>query len=239
MGKNTPSRRGLKNRVVAYLRYSTHNQGELSIEYQREAIEEYCNNSGYTIAKFFVDEAQSGTTDKRPAFQNMITEAQNNPTWSKVIVFSFNRFARNKDFDGYYTVMLKQNDIIVESATEDNSDTPEARLNRNIVASYSAYMPEVCAVHTHASLKTKANQCKHCGGTPPLGYDVENEKLVINEYEAETVRLIFNMYNKNYSYNDMIKILNDQGRTTKKGSAFKKTSFSSILLQEKYTGIYV
>lgn len=239
MAKKRKIRRGFENCVVAYLRYSTRNQTDLSIEYQRDHVETYCAEQGYTIIKFFIDEAKSATNDKRQAFESMIKEAHNEPPWNKVIVFSFNRFARNRDYDGYYTIELKKLGISVESATEDNSNTPEARLLRGVSASYDAYMPERCAVHTHASLETKARKCLHCGGDPPLGYDVKNEKLVINKYEAQTVRLIFEMYDKNYSYNEMIKVLNEKGRTTKRGSPFKKTSFNSILQQEKYIGVFV
>lgn len=233
------NRRGFNNRVVAYLRYSTQNQNELSIEYQREEVEKYCNKLGYIIVKYFVDEAKSATNDKREAFDSMIKEAMNEPTWSKIIVFSFNRFARNVELSGYYNHILNDHDIKIESATQDNSDTPEARLARNIAASYDAYMPECCAVHTHASLKTKAKKCEHCGGTPPLGYDVKNKKLVVNKDEAETVRMIFEMYDNNYSYNSMIKELAKQGRTTKRGTPFTKGSFNSILTQEKYKGIFI
>ena len=228
-----------KNQVVVYLRYSTANQKDLSIEYQRDVTDKYCLEHGYTIINRFIDKAKSGTNDKRPYFQKMIEEAQNEPPWSKIIVFKFNRFARNNDLDGYYRVILNQKKITVESATEDNSNTSTAKLNRNIIASYSAYMPENCAEHTHAALLTKAKKCEHCGGSPPLGYDIKDKKLTINKYEAETVRMIFDMYDKNYSYNDMIKVLNNEGRTTKKGSKFKKTSFNSILQQEKYKGMYI
>ena len=239
MARKSKSRRGFNNRVVTYLRYSTHNQNELSIEYQLEEVNEYCAKAGYTIVKHYIDEAKSGKNDKRQAFQEMIDDAHNNPTWSKIIIFSFNRFSRSVELDGHYKTILSKIGIDIESATENNANTPEARLARNMTCSFSAYMPEACAVHTHAALKTKAKKCQHCGGVPPLGYDIKDEMLVINDYEAETVRLIFNMYDKNYSYNDMIKVLNAQGRTTKKGCAFQKTSFSSILMQEKYKGIYV
>lgn len=229
----------LENRVVVYLRYSTSNQNELSIEYQRDVTDKYCQEHGYLIVDRFIDTAKSGTHDKRPAFQKMIAEAQNEPPWSKIIVFKFNRFARNNDLDGYYRVLLNENKITVESATEDNSNTATAKLNRGIISAYSAYMPENCAEHTHAALLTKAKKCEHCGGKPPLGYDIKDKKLTINKYEAETVRMIFNMYDKNYSYKDMIKVLDKEGRTTKKGSKFKKTSFNSILQQEKYKGTFV
>ena len=238
MAKKNKKSQNAANNVVLYLRYSTANQNELSIEYQREACKKYCEKQGYIITKEFVDEARTGTNDKRSSFQTMVQEALNAPSWTKIIVFTFSRFARNTALNGYYEILLGEECITVESATEDNSQTPEARLMRNVYASFDGYMPEKCAVHTHASLKTKARKGLHCGGTPPLGYDVVDERLVVNPYEAETVKMIFEMYDKNYSYADMIKVLTDKGRTTKRGVPFQKTSFNSILQNEKYKGIF-
>ena len=59
-------------KVCAYMRYSTENQKELSIEYQREKINEYCKTKGYTLVEEFADKAASGTNDTREAFQKMI-----------------------------------------------------------------------------------------------------------------------------------------------------------------------
>ena len=166
----------------------------------------------------------TATTDNRPNFQKMISEAQNEPCWSRIIVVNYSRIFRDMNIDGYYRYVLHKLGIAIESATEDNSDTPEAVLARHVTSSFNAYFPKSCAVHTHASLKTKAGKCQHCGGKPPLGYDIKDEKLVINEYEAETVKLIKNIRadyiekficinivkniinKKNYlSYNDILK----------------------------------
>lgn len=67
----------MKNKVcVAYMRYSTNNQTENSIEYQRAAIKTYCDNNNLLLVDEFVDEAYSGTTDQRPDFQRMIAQAK-------------------------------------------------------------------------------------------------------------------------------------------------------------------
>lgn len=79
----------------------------------------------------------------------------------------------------------------------------------------------------------------HTGGSPPLGYDVVDKKLAINEAEAEIVRLIFEMYSNKYTYNDMAKELNARGYKTKSGNEFSASSFNSILTQRKYIGEYV
>ncbi len=49
--------------AVAYMRYSTENQTENSIEYQRAGIAAYCLQNGLTLQDEFVDEARSGNND--------------------------------------------------------------------------------------------------------------------------------------------------------------------------------
>ena len=65
-----------KEQVVAYMRYSSTNQDEESIKYQRAAIMTYAHLKGYYITCEYIDEAKSGRTDKRDGFQEMIADAR-------------------------------------------------------------------------------------------------------------------------------------------------------------------
>lgn len=88
-------------------------------------------------------------------------------------------------------------------------------------------------------LKENAYQAKFTGGVPPLGYSIDSElNYVINEKEAETIRLIFDMASKGKSYGYIMDRLNDLGYTTKRGKTFGKNSLHSILCNPKYCGIY-
>lgn len=64
-------------------------------------------------------------------------------------------------------------------------------------------------------------------------------KLVVNEFEAQAVKLIFKRYLEGYGYTDIINELNQQGYKTKRGAAFGKNSLYEILRNEKYSGVYV
>ncbi|MPM73915.1 hypothetical protein SDC9_120900 [bioreactor metagenome] len=89
-------------------------------------------------------------------------------------------------------------------------------------------------------MKETGHQCRHVGGQPPLGYDVNEEKrYTINEAEAIIVKIIFDMYINGYSYANIIDYLNEKGHKTKAGNTFGKNSIYSILDNEKYSGIYV
>ena len=83
-------------------------------------------------------------------------------------------------------------------------------------------------------------KCLHNGGTPPLGYDVnEEKKYIINEREAESVRVIYKMTIDGYTRGEIIDELNARGFKTKLGTLFRSNSLHSILTNEKYTGVYI
>lgn len=226
--------------VAAYMRYSSNNQDENSIAYQRSNILTYAHHKGYFVMAEYIDEARTGTHDRREGFQEMMADARNNPTWSKVLVFDLSRFSRNIKDESKYSAELEDLNIEVISVTQEFDNSPEGFLMKGVVALLNDYYSRNLAKHAHAGLKVKASKGLHCGGIPPLGYDVgEDKKLHINEWEAEAVRLIFNMYEQQYSYTQIADRLNKLGYHTKAGEPFKKNSFHSILKQEKYCGQYV
>lgn len=226
--------------VAAYMRYSSTNQDENSIEYQRSHILTYAHCKGYFVQAEYIDEARTGTHDRREGFQEMIKDARNHPVWSKILVFDLSRFARNVKDNSRYTAELEDLGIEVISVTQEFGNNSEGFLMKGLVALLNDYYSRNLAKHTHAGLTMKAKQGLHCGGVPPLGYDVgEDKKLHINEWEADAVRMIFDMYEQQYSYSQIADHLNKRGYHTKTGQPFKKNSFDSILRQEKYCGKYV
>ncbi|MBR3909816.1 MAG: recombinase family protein, partial [Anaerotignum sp.] len=120
-----------------------------------------------------------------------------------------------------------------------DSSNPESILIAGMSHIYDEYYSRKLSKTTHDSLKVQARKAAHCGGIPPLGYDLNDEhKLIINESEAVIVREIFRLYLLGWSYRKMAELLNKKGFTTKTGRPFTKNSFSNILTQEKYIGIY-
>jgi hypothetical protein len=84
------------------------------------------------------------------------------------------------------------------------------------------------------------------GGTVPLGYDVANRSLVINQEEAEKVRLIFQRYLELKSTNELYKYLKSQNIKSKArilpsgevvpGINFNRTSLHYLLTNQTYIG---
>ena len=77
---------------AAYIRRSTADQAE-SLTIQREIIENYASNNGFTIVEWYVDDGLSGGIEKRPAFQKMIADAGSG-TFRSILCRNQSRFSR-------------------------------------------------------------------------------------------------------------------------------------------------
>lgn len=226
-------------KVVSYSRYSSDNQREESIEAQQRAILKYCEDKGYELVDHYIDMALSATNDNRPEFQRMIQDSRKK-RFQGVVVHKLDRFARNRYDSAIYGHRLQENGVKVISVLENLDDSPESIILRSVIEGYNEYYSINLARETMKGLKENAYTARHNGGIPPYGYDVgPDKKYVINEKEAEAVRLMFKLYLEGHGYGEIGSILTKLGYKTKTGKDFGKNSCYDILGNEKYTGVYV
>lgn len=226
-------------RAVAYCRYSSDNQREESIDAQLRAIRSYCEKNNYALVDTYIDEAKSATTAKRPSFQKMLSDSSAN-LFDVVIVHKLDRFSRDRYDSAFCKRKLRENGIKLFSVLENLDDSPESIILESLLEGMAEYYSANLARETMKGMKETAYQCKHNGGTPPLGYDVDSDKhYVINKEEAEAVRIIFDWYAKDRTYSAILEELNRLGYKTKRGGRFGKNSLHDILVNEKYIGTYV
>ena len=222
-----------------YARYSSDSQREESIEAQIRASREFAKRHSLTVVKEYVDRAKSATTDKRPAFQEMIEEGGR--VFQVLIVHKLDRFSRDRYDSAKYKRKLKKKGVRLLSVTENLDGSPESIMMESVLEGMAEYYSKNLAREVMKGMRETAYQCKHTGGIPPLGYDVDpiTKRYVLNEAEAETVKLIFEMYLCGMGYNKMVGELAFRGLKTKNGKPFGKGSLHDILRNEKYAGIYV
>lgn len=228
-------------RAVLYARFSSDNQRSESIDAQLRAMRTYCRQRHLEIVDEYVDEAKSAVTDKRPAFQQMIADSAQH-RFDIVLVHKLDRFARNRYDSAVYKRTLKKNGVRVFSVLENLDDTPESIMMESVLEGMSEYYSRNLGREVMKGMKETALQCKHTGGLPPLGYDVDKEsrKLTVNQQEAKAVRLIFQMYtNGKKGYGEIVKVLHEKGMKTKTGNDFTRNSLYEILKNRKYTGVYI
>lgn len=229
------------NKIIAagYYRYSSTAQNDgYSIEAQMKAIANFALSNGYDIQYNYIDRAKTGTTVNRPEFQRMIEDAKQG-LFSTIIIHKTDRFSRNRFDSILYKNELLKYGVKVISVTENFGEGAEAELMLAMQESMAEYYSKNLSREVKKGMDVLSSRGLHTGGSPPLGYDVVDKRLVINEAEAEIVRIIFDMYSKKHSYNEIAKELNARGYTTKSGNEFSVSSFNSILTQRKYIGEYV
>lgn len=228
-------------KVAIYLRYSSSNQSENSIETQREGIENFCKIKNYHIVEEYCDRAYSATNDKRPQFQLMIERAMSTDcSWYAIVVFDYSRFSRSEADAHTYRRNLESKGIKLISATQDFGDSVEASLMVGFQHAIDAQYSRTLAAKTHSGMRQRAKQGFFLGGQPPLGYKKSNDgKLEIDAETAPAVKRAFELCELGYSKKEIANQLNEEGFHTSSGGTFKPNSMTSILKQEKYTGKYI
>lgn len=225
--------------VVLYLRYSSANQTEQSIEGQDRVCSEFCKKQGYEIVGRYIDRALSASkeTEKRIQFQKMIKDSERG-RFQGVVVYKLDRFARNRYDSATYKARLKKNGVRVISATENISDNPEGVLLESVLEGMAEFYSKELAQKVTRGMRESALKGNVCGGTTPLGYKVEGKKLVIDEPAAEIVREAFRLYAEGRPVHEICKLFNQKGYRTARGAEFNKNSFHTIFTNERYTGTY-
>lgn len=229
----------MSTKAVAYARFSSDNQRDESIDAQLRAIHKYADDNDIEIIDEYIDRAKTGTNADRESFQAMLNDSQYGE-FSLVIVYKLDRFARNRLDSAISKERLKSNGVRVVSVLEHFDDSPESIITEGLLEAMSEYYSANLSREVMKGTKENALACKHTGGKPPLGYDVNDDKhLVINDAEAAHVRFIFDSVINGMAYNEIISRLNEMGARTKRGETFGKNSLNAILTNEKYTGVYL
>ncbi len=223
--------------AVIYARYSSDRQTEQSIEGQLKDCHEFAKRRGFTVIKEYIDRAMSGRYDDRPDFQQMVKDAAKHE-FQYIIVWKLDRFARNRYDSAIYKHKLKQHGVKVLSAMEGISEEPEGVILEAILEANAEYYSANLAQNVRRGMRESAQKGNSTGGTIPLGYKIEDKKLVIDEKTAPIVRRIFESYAAGKGKKEIAEDLNSQGYRTRRGTRFTIDSFNAILKNKKYIGIY-
>lgn len=224
-------------KVVAYCRYSSDNQRDgYSIEAQIRAIKDFCGKEGHELVNIYVDEAKSGTSDNREAFQSMIEDASKR-RFDAVVVHKLDRFARDRYDSAIYKKKLKDNGVKLISVLEPLDDSPESIMMESVLEGMAEYYSRNLSREIKKGKDELARLGRWNGGIPPFGFDIVDKKYVINEDEAKVVKQIFDMHLAGYSGERISKWLYDNGYKTRRGKWFSSSSVRDLLKNKIYTGV--
>jgi DNA invertase Pin-like site-specific DNA recombinase len=224
--------------AVIYARYSSDNQRDASIDQQVKECSHYAMQKGHKIVRTYSDCALTGKTDKRPSFLRMIRDSAKRE-FEYVLVYSLDRFSRNKYDSAIYKQKLRENGVTVLSAMEHLTDDPTGHLMESILEGFAQYYSEELSQKIHRGLKDNAEKAI-VNGSVPLGYrrGADGHAEIVPE-EAEVVREIFRRVLEKEPLIRIADDLNRRGIKTKKGAHWNKSSFNRILSNERYIGVYL
>lgn len=226
-------------RAAAYARYSTDQQTDNSIATQLDAITKYSQRNGHDIVAVFTDEARSGTNTDREGFQRLLDGAVRK-NFECVIIYDITRGSRNVVDWFTFREQMRENNVKVFSVTEQLGDIsdPNTFLMELIGVGIGQHQVLQSRQKSIAGRLQKAKEGVFLGGFAPLGYDIVKRQYVINEKEAEAVRLIFKLYSEGHSYDYILMFVKDLAIIGKRGRPIGKNSINSILNNDRYIGVY-
>ncbi|MCL2224345.1 MAG: recombinase family protein [Defluviitaleaceae bacterium] len=207
----------------------------------------YAKSNNITILREYIDRAQSGKTDDRAELQKMLLDSKKKQ-FQAVIVYALDRFGRNLHQSVANEHRLEKNGVKLMSATENFSDDPAGRLNRNMMMSFAQYYSDELAQKIARGHGINADNCYSNGSPVPLGYKLERidpanekskKKFVVNEETAPIVKEIFTKYASGVSVKEIYTDLNARQIRTSSGAKFNKNSMNGMLQNKKYIGYYV
>ena len=225
--------------VALYMRYSSDRQTEQSIEGQLRDCRAYCKLMGYRITAIYIDRALSAhkDTEKRVHFQQMISDSDKKP-WDFVLVWKLDRFARNRADSAMYKFRLKKNGVRVISATERISENPEGIILEAVLEGMAEFYSAELSQKITRGMRESAMKCHSIGGHVPLGYKIQDHKLVVDPDTAHIVQEAFQLYSQGETVADICRLFNAKGYRTAKGAEFNRNSFKSMFRNRRYIGIY-
>lgn len=246
-------------RAVLYVRVSNDTQDvQNSIAAQISEAKQYAARHNIIIVRIYIEEAETGRTDNRPRFQEMIAHATaKEPDFDIVLVWKFSRFSRNDYDNAVYKHMLKKRGIRVVSVKEPIDDSPQGQLMERVIEGMDAFYSANLSQEVRRGQRHIAERGYYPGHKAPYGYTLEKVQeeggnalhnvFVVDPKTAPIVRRIFREAIAGRTQGDIRKGLDADGVPTPKpknkgeakGTRWAESTIHDILHDLTYAGYIV
>ncbi|MCX7646440.1 MAG: recombinase family protein [Rhodobacteraceae bacterium] len=232
-----------KLRCAVYTRKSTEEgleQAFNSLDAQREACEAFIasqRSEGWVLVRDRYDDGGvSGGTLDRPALKRLLADIEAGLV-DVVVVYKIDRLSRSLMDFARLVQTFDAHDVTFVSVTQSfNTTTSMGRLTLNILLSFAQFEREVIGERVRDKIAASRARGMWMGGPVPLGYRVENRKLVVDEAGAATVRRVFEGFAELGSATRLLPVLRAEGLVTKTGRPFDKGAVYKLLVNRTYLG---
>ena len=220
--------------AALYARVSSDRQDvDLSVSAQLRALKEYAKANGYSVAREYVDEAESGRVANRPQFREMIEEGgKPKVPFDVILVWKFSRFTRKREHTVAFKSMLRRKGVRVVSITEHADDTPTSKLIEAIIESVDEFYSENLAQEVVRGMQESASRGFWIASRAPYGYNrvmvqdgpKKRPTLETDPTTSPILKRIFDMAEAGRGMLDITRTLNDEGIGSPAGKLWGKTS---------------
>ena len=232
-----------RQRCAIYTRKSSEEGLDMefnSLDAQRESCEAYVasqRSEGFAaIRERYDDGGHSGGTLERPALQRLLADVEAGLI-DVIVVYKIDRLSRSLMDFAKLVEIFDRNQVTFVSVTQSfNTTTSMGRLTLNILLSFAQFEREVIGERIRDKVAASRKRGMWMGGHVPLGYDVIERKLVINESEAAAVRMIFERFVRLGSATVLAKALAAEGVRNKRGKPIDKGFLYKLLGNRVYLG---
>lgn len=209
-------------RCAVYTRKSSEeglDQEYNSIDAQRDAGHAYVASQraeGWIpVGDDYDDPAFSGGNMERPGLKRLMTDIEAGKI-DVIVIYKIDRLTRSlADFSKMVEVFERQGVSFVSVTQQFNTTTSMGRLMLNVLLSFAQFEREITGERIRDKIAASKRKGMWMGGVPPLGYDVENRRLVPNPQEAKLIRHIFTRFVELGSSTKLVKELKLDGATSK------------------------
>lgn len=230
-------------RCAVYCRVSSDerlDQSFNSIDAQREAghafIKSQSHEGWIAVTDDYEDGGYSGGNMDRPALRRLLADIEAGKI-DVVVVYKIDRLSRSlADFARMVDVFDRKGVSFVSVTQQFNTTTSMGRLTLNILLSFAQFEREVTGERIRDKIAASKAKGLWMGGPVPLGYDVRERRLVVNEAQAALVRRLFDDFVSLRSATLMVKAYAAEGLRTKGGKPFTKQTIYKMLHNRMYLG---
>ncbi|MEH6826927.1 recombinase family protein [Parasphingorhabdus sp.] len=242
-----------KLRCAIYTRKSTEDgleQDFNSLDAQREACAAYilsqASEGWEAVSEFYDDGGWSGGSMNRPAITQLLGDVKAGKV-DVIVVYKVDRLTRSLADFAKIVEILDENEASFVSVTQSfNTTTSMGRLTLNVLLSFAQFEREVTGERIRDKIAASKKKGMWMGGPIPIGYNLQDRKLMINESEAEAVCHMFRRYTKLKSVPQLVDELAADGYRTKQrlykgerivgGIPFRAGSLTKLLHNPIYIG---
>jgi DNA invertase Pin-like site-specific DNA recombinase len=232
-----------KLRCAVYTRKSTDEGLDKefnSLDAQREACESYIASQraeGWVLVRDRYDDGGfSGGTLDRPALKRLLADIEQGLI-DVVVLYKIDRLSRSLMDFAKLVETFEAHGVTFTSVTQSFSTTTSmGRLTLNILLSFAQYEREIIGERIRDKVAASKARGMWMGGKVPLGYDVADRKLVVNDTEAARVRRVFELFVETSSGVETVRRLQAEGVTAKSGRQLDKGDVYKILHLRTYIG---